>query len=471
MAKNQIPMTRFLAPALLSLLALPTLAFGQAGDGRPVSPNPFVEVHIDEENSCARTGEARRASALDLCSDWAHSQFPAMKHATETAITEARLDCVNFYKQALRLQNTFCSYGLEVEKFEAASQARRAARDAGHQNVSQHAVAGDNRTLAGLNKKYMEHISKVGNEFSKAYADYRISIGKVNSHAGHDTLREAGCHRQLRPTNLDLHSPIPGFVLEALAVHSHAAAYTTYNYVFTYTRENYAKLKEVKEEAERNWYKAQANELNIPQQFEQSINRGGTGTQFNNALTPAEGAMYGAFQGLATDWIKKKFPKLPGPGASIIGGGAVIVWQWSDNKTIPVPETMATFIGMLNPYAGMAANILVGAYRTSEQNQKNYREFCKVELKKNGQLAAPELIILWGKAEAEKKQKPELAKLCEDSAKMAAACFVKRAQGLPAYSGDNCATPGSELQEVRARGQRIQAKRQQLKQRFNIEVN
>lgn len=464
-------MTRFLASAFLAFLALPLAAFGQAGDGQPVSPNPFVEVHIDEENACARTGEARRANAVDLCSDWAHPQFPAMKHPTETAIAEARLDCVNFYKQALRLQNTFCSYGIEVEKFEEQSAARRAARDAGHQNVSQHAVAGDNRTLAGLNKKYMEHIAKVGNEFNKAYNDYRVAIGKVNSQAGQDSLREAGCHRQMAATNLDLHSPMPGFVREALAMHSHAAAYTTYNYVFTYTRENYAKLKEVKEEAERNWYKARANELNIPKQFEQSISRGGTGTVFVNALTPAEGAMYGAFQGMATDWIKKKFPKLPGPGASIIAGGIVIVWQYKENKTIPVPETFATFIGMLNPYAGMAANVLVGAYRTSEQNQKNYREFCKVELKKNGQLTAPELVILWGKAEAEKKQKPELAKVCEDSAKLAAQCFVKRAQGLPAYSGDNCATRGTELMEERDRKQRIQVKRQQLKKRFNIDVS
>ncbi len=125
---------------------------------------------------------------------------------------------------------------------------------------------------------------------------------------------------------------------------------------------------------------------------------------------------------------------------------------------MPFAETAATFVGMLNPYAGMAANVLVGAYRTSEQNLKNYHEFCKVELKANGKLTAPELVILWGK----KQNKPEAAKLCEDSAKLAAQCIVKRAQGMQAYSGDNCAPPAIERVEELQRQQRIAKLRRKL---------
>jgi hypothetical protein len=312
--------------ALLCLLAVPARA--QLGDGIPVKPSPWVAVSIDEQNACVRTGEAKRATAEQLCGDWSHEQFPAFRAANETVILEARLQCIDFYRQALRLQNIFCSYGIDVARFQASSTVEAQRENVGEQNVSQHAVAADNRTVAGINKKYMERIAQVGQEFHSAYPQYTSAIGKVNSRAGHDKLREAGCHRQMAASNLGLSSPIPGFVREALAIHSQATAYATYDYIIRYTRENYAKLKEVREEAERNAQRAEMNELGIPAQFEKAISAGGDGTSSTNALTPAEGAIYGAFQTLITDGIRKKFPNLPGPGASIIGGGIIIAWQY-----------------------------------------------------------------------------------------------------------------------------------------------
>lgn len=453
-----MPLSKLLT--LLSLLSVP--AFAQQGDGRPVSPNPFVQVNIDEQNACVITGEAKRATAEQLCGDWTHEQFPSFRHPTETAILEARLECINFYRIAIRLQNVFCSYGLDAARFAASSSVEAQKEEVGEQNVSQHAVAGDNRVIAGINKKYMEHISALGQEFHKAYPGYVKAIGKVNSNAGSDLVREAGCHMQLAATNLDLHSPIPAHVRELLAANAHATAYTTYRYVMDFTRENYVKLKEVKQEAEKNYYKADMNELGVPTQFEETVSKGGTGISETSAPTPVEGAAYGAFQSLITEGIKKKFPKLPGPGASIVGGGIVVVWQYYQSKTIPVPETAATFLGMLNPYAGMAANILVAAYRTSEQNQKNYRDFCKTKLKENGKLSAPELVMLWGAAQPKPKQ-PAAKDICDASAKLAAACMVKKAQGFQAYSGDNCAPPAQELMEIRDRQQRIAALKKKLK--------
>jgi hypothetical protein len=449
-------------PFVLSilLLGLAPSALAQQGDGIPVKPSPWVAVSIDEQNACVRTGEAPRATAEQLCGDWNHEQFPAFRAPNETVLLEARLQCINFYRLALRMQNIFCSYGIDVARFHASSTVEAQKEHVGEQNVSQHAVAADNRTVAGINKKYMERIAAVGKEFHEAYPAYISSIGRVNSRARFDKMREANCFRQTAASNMDLTSPIPGFVREALAAHSQATAYTTYNYVISYTRENYANLKEVREEAERNAQRAEMNEMGIPAHFERTINAGGTGASTNNALTPAEGAIYGAFQTLITDGIKKKFPHLPGPGASIIGGGLVIAWQYHQNKTIPYAETAATFIGMLNPYAGLAANVLVGAYRTSEQTLKNYHEFCKVELKNNSKLTAPELVTLWGR----KQNKPEAAKLCEDSAKLAAQCVIRRAQGIPAYSGDNCALPPSERAEEQQRQQRIT----QLKRKLGI---
>jgi|GEM_PF-5005426 len=445
---------------LLSLRSVP--AFAQQGDGRPVSPSPFVQVNIDEQNACVNSGDARRATAEQLCGDWTHEQFPAFRHPTETTILHARLECINFYRIAIRLQNIFCSYGIDAARFAAASNVQAQKEEVGVQNVSQHAVASDNRVVAGVNKKYMERIAQVTQEFGNAYPGYAKAIGKVNSTAGADLMREAGCYMKSAATNLDLHSPIPAHVRELLAINAHATAYTTHNYVMEFSRENYKKLREVKQEAEQNYNKADMNELGIPTQFEKTIGEGGTGIQITNAPTPVEGAAYSAFQQLITDGIKKKFPSLPGPGASIVGGGVVVAWQYYQSKTIPVPETAATFVGMLNPYAGMAANILVAAYRTSEQNQRNYRDFSKVKLKENGRLSAPELVMLWGASQSSPRQ-PDAKKVCDESAKMATECFIKRAQGIGSYAGENCSIPAPEIQEENRRKQAIAALKRKLK--------
>jgi hypothetical protein len=444
---------------LLAFTALPARA--QQGDGKPVAPNPFVEVSIDEKNACVNTGEAKRATAEQLCGDWTHESFPAFRHPSETAILEARLECVNFYRIALRLQNIFCSYGIDAVRFAATSKVEAQKEEVGEQNVSQHAVAGDNRAIAGINKKYMERIAKVTQEFQGAYPSYIKAISKVHAHAGGDMLKEAGCYMRPAATNLDLHSPIPALVRELLSINTYATAYTTYKYVMAFAVENYKKLKNVKEEAEENYHKADMNELGIPAQFEKTMNEGGTGISATNAPTPVEGAAYGAFQDLITRGIKSKFPNLPGPGASIVGGGIVVAWQYYQSKTIPIPETAATFVGMLNPYAGMAANVLVAAYRTSEQNVKNYRDFGKVKLKENGKISAPELVMLWGAAQPQPRQ-PGAKQVCEESAKLAAQCFVKRAQGMKAYSGDNCAISGADMQEEQQRQQRIAAIKKKL---------
>lgn len=443
--------------SLLCVLLASPAAFGQVGDGRPVSASPFVEVHIDEENACVKTGDGKRATAEQLCGDWSHEQFPAFKHPTEKAIHLARLECVNFYRIALRLQNIFCSYTIDVVKFDQQSKVLAQKQEVGEQNVSQNAVAADNRAVAGINKKYLERISVVGQEFYGSYPRYLAAIGKVNSHAGHDFLREGSCHMSPAPTNLDLFSPVPGHVRQSLAIHSHATASTTYHYIMEYTRYNVDQLRKVKQQAEANAEKAEMNELGIPTQFERALNTGSTGEPSGQAITPAEGAIYGAFQDLITRGLKAKFPRLSNGAGSIVGGGIILVWQYYQNKRIMLPETAATFIGMVNPYAGMAANVLVGAYRTSEQNQARYREFCKAELKTNGKISAPELVIAWGKSEAKRTQNPKAEKVCEDSGKMAAACFVKRAQGMPAYSGDNCELNAQARVEARQLDQQIQA--------------
>lgn len=457
----------FLATPVFSLLALlclsTTPAFAQQGDGIPVKPSPWVAVNIDEYNACSRTGvegqATRRATAEQLCSDWSHEQFPAFKNPNETGIKLARLQCVKFYRIALRLQNVFCSYGIDVALFHASSRVEEQREDVGHQNVSQHAVAADNRTVAGINKKYMERIKIVANELHKAYPEYIQAIGDVNGTAGGDFVREANCHRQTRATNLDLRSPVPAYVRQALATFSTGTAYTTYSDMMKFTRDNYAQLKVVKEKAEENERVAAMNELGIPTQFEKIMGAGSSGEPGGpQAVTPVEGAAYGVFQDLITRGIKAKFPMLNNGYGSIVGGGIVVVYQLYQNKRVMYAETAATFVGMLNPYAGMAANVLVAAYRTSEQNQARYLEFCKAELKVKGQISAPELVDLWGKKQAD----PAAKKLCEDSARMSAACFVKRAQGFPAYSGDNCDLSAQDRQRDQQRRQRIQALEREL---------
>lgn len=448
---------RLLRSTFLLAVLLPSFAEAQVGDGKPVSANPFVQVNINEENGCQWAG--KRASAEQLCGDWSHPHFPALRHPNETGVAEARLQCIQFYRLALRIQNVFCSYSTDVEKFQAESKVQKQVDTVGHQNVSQNIVAADNRTVAGINKKYMEKIAKLGQEFHDTYPAYVRAIDAVNAQASRDTLREASCHMSFRPSNLDLRSPIPGFVRESLAVHSRGTAYSTYNLVIDYIRYNYRRLREVKALAEENAQRAEMNELGIPTQFERAMNQGSSRESLGpRALTPVDGAMYAAFQDMLTRGIKSKFPMLNNAWGSVIGGGLIIVLKYSQNQQVPVPEVSATFIGMWNPFAGMAANILVGAYRTSQQNQKVYRDFCKGELKKNPKVTAPELVDLWGKAQY---GAPSKQKVCEESAKMAAACFVKRAS-LPAYSGDNCAIPAQEQKEDRERRQRIQALQRKL---------
>lgn len=458
---------RILATPVFSLLALLCLpakpAFAQQGDGQPVRPSPWVAVNIDEYNGCSRTGvdgqATRRATAEQLCSDWQHEQFPAFKNPNETAIKLARLQCVKYYRIALRLQNVFCSYGIDVALFHASSKVEAQKDYVGHQNVSQHAVAADNRTVAGINKKYMERIKSVATEFHKAYPEYLRAIGDLKGVASADFVREAGCHRQARASNLDLRSPIPGYVRQALATFSHATASTTYNDMMRFTRENYAQLKVVKEKAEENERVAAMNELGIPTQFEKAMGTGSSGDPSGPLPpTPVEGAAYGVFQDLITRGIKAKFPMLNNGYGSIVGGGIVVAYQLYQNKRVMYAETAATFVGMLNPYAGMAANVLVAAYRTSEQNQANYLEFCKAELKNKGSISAAELVDLWGK----KQRDPAARKLCEDSAQMAAACVAKRSQGMPAYSGDNCDLSALERQKDQQRRQRIQVLEREL---------
>jgi hypothetical protein len=438
------------------LLLAPSPARAQQAAGVPVPADPFVDVQIDEQHACAPPqnvkGATQPVTAAMLCQDFDLSE--TFKKPTETAILAAKKACLDFYSIALRIQNIFCSYQRDEVRYRAAIEARNAqaarAEQAGEQTESQAIVADMNSIAAGLNQKYMDRIAKVGQEFHNSYPRYIMAIGKLNGAAGTDVTREANCLGLFKGTNLDLTSEVPGHLRELLATASHATAYTTYSYVMGLTRKNYSELKMAKQKAQANTDKARLNsDLAVPTILGDSLQQEAKGQDDRQPLTPSEGAVYGAFQDLITRGIKAKFPSLAGPLGSIIGGGIVVVWQYSANKRIMLPETAATFIGMLNPYAGMAANVLVGAYRTSEARTAEYREFTKTVLKGKvnvlgiggndfGTQRAPGSVNTTAAQVVEAWGQYKKAPACVESAKMEAHCVAIR-PGLPAYSGSNCA--------------------------------
>ena len=239
-------MKRFLLSAF-ALFSSP--AFSQQGDGTPVSPNVFVQVHIDEQAACPPIEDERgnivSITPQKLCGDYEVSEL--FKKESEPTIRNAHSACLKFYSNALRLQNIFCSYTKDEQLYrnELNQRALHAsqAESIGQVKESQNIVAGMNRVTAGLNHKYMERIAKVSKEFIDSYTNYLQAIGKLNGAAETDTLREATCLGLPRATNLDLQSDAPGHLRGILATTSHATAYSTYSYVMGLCRRNYAELK------------------------------------------------------------------------------------------------------------------------------------------------------------------------------------------------------------------------------------
>jgi len=427
-----------------------SLAEAQEKAGIPVTASPYVEVHIDEVNGCRfiksdpeTKNDASVASLPDSnigrapevakkhCSDF--DVIPQFKN--DKNIAAAQQQCMRFYEMALRIQNIFCSYHADVAAFEKKSAVAAQEDSVGKANVSQRVVAGENRSVAGINKKYMERINGTAQKFKASYSEYLKSISFMNGQAGRDVVREASClsNPTGAATNRDLTSTTPGYLRELLAAANYQYAQMTFSYMWVMVRENYKTLNEVKQKAEQNAGKSEMRELGIPTVFQQSMEKDAEKGDGRYLAGPVEGALTGVVQNYITEGIKKRFPQIAGGWASIVGGTLVVVYQYKTNKRIMYPETAATFLCMLaSGGACVFSNVMVAAWRSQSALANEYRQFTHAQLKKDMNLTSAKVMELWGSSKG--------SAACQKSAQWEADCQEKR-PGLPSYSGSNCARP------------------------------
>ena len=304
----------------------------------------------------------------------------------------------------------------------------------GKANVSEKVVARDNGKVASLNQAYLKKLADLGSKFKAAYDAYTSrALGPLNGMAGRDTLREASCVSN--PGNnfvseLDVTSPVPGYLRELLVSASWGNAKITWDHMWPVLRKNYKTLQEVKAAAQNSATIAELRELNLGEaDFGNEIKQTIASRDSPVLPSPLEGAVSGAVQGYVTNALQKWGPKLPAGAASIVGGGLILIYNYTTNKTILVPETMATFVGMLSPGWGIAMGVLIAAGHQQEAIENEYRNFAHTQLQKNVDISVPELVDAWGKH----KNSPA----CQKAAAMEADCEKKRLAN-PKNPGGNC---------------------------------
>lgn len=431
-----------LALVVSALLAAGS-AFGQAGDGQPVTANPFVEVHIDEQNGCevvdAKTSQPlKRPEPRLFCADFQVAET----FKGDKLIEAAEKECVKFYEIALRMQNLFCSYDKDAEIFEEKSEVVAAAVNNEKQLPGVHAVAGENRKLAGINKKYIERMAVIGGEFRDQYGRYLGALGKLSGPASTDFGREATCRGLPKGTNLDISGRSPGYLrllLESSAAHVGAV---TYRSIWTTMRANFDRLKASKEKAEANDKFNRPTVLAIPTHFEESMKKD-SNAQGKEPISPGESATYGLVQ-YTTNKVVEDFANsargkalgVPVKAAPIVASLLTLALQIYQNKQIMYLEYGAALLGFFKKTQPLSitASFLIGFYRNHRLYETEYFAFSHEQLKKNVNMTAAELVVAWG--EKTKSQ------ACVDSGKMEAACDQERARGIQAYSGSNCARGG-----------------------------
>ena len=341
---------------------------------------------INEESGCSR-GKAQEM-AKKQCADF---DVAGLRNRDDS-IKNAYNKCLAFYESALRVQNTFCSYRMDAVIFQVISESTAGAPDAGLANVSEEKVAKDNEDVSKITKAYIDRFTALAPKFRDAYQNYEAAIGKMNGGGGTDEFYESACSASM------VQGQVPGYLRELLATQSHENAMMTYHSIWTAIRSNVKSMQSVKAEADQNAKLAQFRAVDVGSVFQKDVEAGGAGTDTRQALSPIEGATAGAWQYLFSESAKKIVPKLPAAGAAVIGGGVVLVYQISTNKVVMWPERAATFVGMLNPVAGIAANMVVAVARTAEARVQEYRKFAKNALSQNINLTSMELVEARGKS-------------------------------------------------------------------------
>lgn len=419
--------------------------FGQTGDGQPVTASPFVKVNIDERRGCvnidAKTGkELERPAPRLFCADF---QI-ARTFQNDKAVEAAEQECIKFYEIALRLQNIICSYNTDSEEYEKAAGQMAKAEGNEKQNPSRHVVAGANRALAGINKKYIEKLAEVGQQIYDQFPRYTGSLGKLSGQAGADILKEATCRGLKSATNLNINGRSPGYLRQLLEASADHAARITYRTIFGSVRENIKNLRAAKEEAEANDRLTKPSELVIPARFAKAMAEELPSENPKTSLTAAEGAVYGVVQYGATEAAKKLLESPVGKalGASlklapIIGAAATMGWQIHTNRLVTYLEVGASFLGVWKLSVGFTANVLVGFYRVHRGYEADYLPFSHEQLKRNVNMSAGELVTAWG-------EKAPRHEACIESGKMESECDAARMGGMATYSGSACAKRGWE---------------------------
>jgi hypothetical protein len=275
--------------------------------------------------------------------------------------------------------------------FQVITESTAGMADSGLANISQEKVSQDNQGVSKITKAYIDKLATLAPKFRDAFQNYETAIGKMNGGGGTDEFYESACSASM------VQGQVPGYLRELLATQSHENAKMTYNSIWTAIRSNVKSLQSVKAEADQNAKLAEFRAVDVGSVFQKDVESGATADP-RQALSPIEGATAGAWQYLFSESAKKIVPKLPAAGAAVIGGGVVLVYQVATNKVIMYPETAATFIGMLNPVAGIAANMVVAVARTAEQRVQEYRKFAKNMLSQNINLTAMDIVEAWGKS-------------------------------------------------------------------------
>ncbi len=401
-------------------------ARAQAGSGVPVSPSPWVGVKIDVENGCG-VGEAR-ALASKHCEDFQKGALFQSDHY----IKEAQQRCLKFYEAALRVQNIFCSYQIDVVLFQAFKssvnkEAERKVREGmasttelGKANVSQAAVAQDNRNVAGINQAYMKALEKYAPGLRNSYTQYLGGIGNLNGIASSDVLNEAMCVAG------HVKSQVPGYLRELLASVSHASAQVTYDSMWKAIRENHQKLKEVKKEAEENAHLAETRNLEVGKVFDGTVAKATTAS--TKIELPSSAPSNNGMIQFTIQKIVERVPQLSS-GSGIIGAGSVFVYQYASGQKITYPEAATGIAGILFPIGGLVSSTLISRYRRATEIAERYRKFAHEELRQNMNMTAMQLVSKWG----QRTENPSCLKAAEKEEQ----CIRKRAS-MQAYEVNEC---------------------------------
>lgn len=365
-----------MASLLLALLSLSAFAPSLA----------YAAANIDKINGCGR-GKAE-AMAKAHCSDY--RQFPVFIESPN--VKKAYKSCLKFYEVAHQVANVFCSYDKDSGRFAEASMITAGAEGVGAAHRSEASSAQNYKAIVETNDEYLKAIGPLADQFRAAYQDYNAKIGRINGEAGTNEVREAQCVLSLTL------SRAPGLLLKGLVELSHANISETWDHTWPAVRKNWAHIKKVRDLAKNHASTATGRGESLAVEIKTAAaDPGKAPEQEFNQMGSLEGIAVSQAQQHLEREIAKRIPKLPAPGAAIIGGGIILAYKYYRNQEIDVVDTGVTLVQMFSgPVGGLALSVYLAYGQDIDRKVLEYRKVVEAKLKENQKLTNRQLGYYWG---------------------------------------------------------------------------